>query len=540
MRLTLLYTAVLAVTLLAFGVTVYAISSHNQHRDIDNSLAQRAQIECPVPGGNASPTPISSSTAPAAAPAPSPPARPRAPRVLPLCMGLRYWSLAARASGSDLLLHQVEVQLTDPSIYEEIVDSRNAVLFRSSNLDDQTLPPPKNATQQHYETIHISKGSSRGELRLLVWPIPNEYMRDNRAIVVLTSDGQQQTFVPPFTLLLARSLNDVNASLSRLELALLVGSAVCVLTAAGAGWLLARNALLPIDRLTAEARRIGQRQDFSRRVPYRGPQDEVGRLAATFNTMLDRLESAYARQLRALEAQRRFVADASHELRTPLTTIRGNVELLRLDANALQPDQREALEDVVSETERMSRLVNNLLELARADAGFKIRRDPVPIQPVIDEVLARAARRASGVALESRGAVDATVAGDRDYLVQLLTILVDNALKYTPPGGHVEVAPAVTKETLRIAVRDTGPGIPPEHQAHVFDRFYRADPSRHGEGTGLGLAIARWIARELGGDIVLESVVGQGSTFTIILPVLEARPSPASERAVPAAPWRSF
>jgi len=522
------------VTLLAFGVAVYAISSHNQHRDIDTSLVQRAQVECLVAQANAGSTPLPSATMPAAGA--SPPRAPRGQRLAPLCIGLRNWSLFARASGSDVFLHQFEAQLTDPSIYEEIVDSQNRVLFRSSNLDEQTLPAPKNLATQHYETIRISKGSSKGELRLLIWPIPGEYMRDNRTIVVLTSDGQQQTFMPPFTLLLARSLNDVNASLSRLELALLVGSAVCVLTAAGAGWLLARNALLPIARLTAEARRIGQQQDFSRRVAYRGPQDEVGRLAATFNTMLDRLESAYARQLRALEAQRRFVADASHELRTPLTTIRGNVELLRLDANALQPDQREALEDVVSETERMSRLVNNLLELARADAGFKIRREPVPIQPVIDEVLTRAARWAGGVALESGGTVDAIVAGDRDYLVQLLTILVDNALKYTPPGGRVEVTPTVTGKTLRIAVRDTGPGIPPEHQPHVFDRFYRADPSRHGEGTGLGLAIARWIARELGGDIALDSVVGQGSTFTIILPVLEARPSPVPERAVPTAP----
>jgi signal transduction histidine kinase len=528
LRLTLLYTAVLALTLLVFGIAVYAIVSHNQRHDVDASLLARAQRECPLPDGS-SPLPT---------PSPGGPGGGRGTFKVTLCSALRGTPLLVRSgrgftiSGGDSLsaLRFAASALSDPSIFEQIIDASNGVVIRSTNLEGQTLPAPTNAQTLHYETIHLSQGASRGDLRVLVWPIPDGYLAapgppaspgsssGTSTNGPLDLQSQQPIYTPPLSLLLARSLNEVNTSLSRLGLVLLLGSLLCIAAAAGAGWLLARNALLPIDRLTAEARRIGARQDFGRRVPYAGPGDEVGRLAGTFNTMLDSLEEAFARQARALEAQRRFVADASHELRTPLTTIRGNVELLRLEPGALDADQREALDDVAGEAERMSRLVSNLLELARADAGLKIRREPVAAQVVIDEVLARAARRPHTVSLTVHGAVDVTVDADRDYLVQLLTILVDNALKYTPAGGSVSVTPLFVEGDLRVAVRDSGPGIPPEHQAHIFERFYRADPSRHGEGTGLGLAIARWIARELGGDITLVSTVGVGSTFTVVLP----------------------
>jgi two-component system, OmpR family, sensor kinase len=546
LRLTLLYTAVLATTLLVFGVAVYAIVSQNQRHDIDASLLERAQRECPR-SEDAMQTPQSTpATDASGAIVGNKPGRLNGK--ITLCSALRATPILIRAgkgytvsSGDNLsLVRYAAGVLSDPSIFEQIVDSKSDVVVRSGNLEGQTLPQPGHPRGQHFETIHLSQGADKGALRVLVWPIPDGYLTapaappagaadpsaTQQSNGVRVSFDQAPIYQPPLTLLLARSLNDVNSSLARLEVALIAGSLVCIAAAAGVGWLLARNALLPIDRLTAEAQRIGKRQDFARRVRYTGPSDEVGRLAGTFNTMLDSLEEAFARQARALEAQKRFVADASHELRTPLTTIRGNVELLRLDMAALDTDQREALTDVAGEAERMSRLVANLLELARADAGLKIKRAPVEAQPVIDEVLARAARRAPEIAIKEQGTVEAIVQGDRDYLVQLLTILIDNALKYTPRGGRIEVASSLREGTLRIAVSDTGPGISPEHQAHIFDRFYRADPSRHGEGTGLGLAIARWIALELGGDLVLESVLGAGSTFTVSLPALQGAPSP--------------
>src|SRR5436305_1202410 len=178
--------------------------------------------------------------------------------------------------------------------------------------------------------------------------------------------------------------------------------------------------------MTSEARDIGRRQDFTRRVRHDGPDDEVGRLAATFNTMLDSLAATHERVQKALEAQRRFVADASHELRTPLTTIRGNVELLCLEGGA-GPDQQEALSDIASEAERMSRLINNLLALARADAGFQIPRAPVEMDAVVAEAVQKARRLSDGVHLSLGGNPPAVVQGNHDFLLQLVLILLDNA-----------------------------------------------------------------------------------------------------------------
>ena len=472
LRLTLLYTAVLALTLLAFGTVLYIQTANNQHSDIDRSLNARVQGA----------TPISLLPVPEAADNGDP------------NRGLRPGTT----------IRFLSPRIGDPTILVQVTDGNGQNVIAPQNLNGDTLPPPKSLTR-HFENVTVN----HVPLRMLVWPIP--------------ADRPLQGYIPPYTALLARSLVDVNNTLARLRLLLLFGSALSLAVAAGAGWLMARNALVPITRLTSEAHDIGRRQDFKRRVRHTGPDDELGRLAGTFNAMLDGLDAAHDRLHQALEAQRRFVADASHELRTPLTTIRGNVELLLLEADGVTPDQQEALNDVASETERMSRLVNNLLALARADSGLHIPLQPVEVRPVVAEVVQKGRHLSENVDLQLGENVAATIQGDRDYLVQLLLILVDNALKYTPPGGIVAVSSCWGNGDVRITVSDRGPGIAPEDQEHIFDRFYRVDPSRHGEGTGLGLSIARWISRELGGDIELQSALGRGSTFTVVLPAMPAQ-----------------
>jgi signal transduction histidine kinase len=295
--------------------------------------------------------------------------------------------------------------------------------------------------------------------------------------------------------------------------------AVSLVVAMAAGWLLARAALRPIDRLAQAAQEIGAAQDFGRRVPHRGPRDEVGRLAVTFNEMLGRLQEAYERLNAALAAQRQFVADASHELRTPLTTIRGNIGFLRRVVDMDSADREAALADVASEVERMSRLVNDLLTLAHADAGQHIPKTTVEFAPLVLEV-ARQARFLTDCGVEvALGQVDeARVEGDPDHLKQLMLILADNAVKYTPAGGRVSLSARRLNGHLRLEVHDSGIGIPSDEQLRIFDRFYRTDPARSTGGAGLGLSIARWIAEEHGGSITVNSEPGRGSLFTVELP----------------------
>jgi signal transduction histidine kinase len=288
--------------------------------------------------------------------------------------------------------------------------------------------------------------------------------------------------------------------------------------------------LRPLERVSRTAEHIGQERDFTQRVPYNGPPDEVGRLAATFNAMLDQLQAAYAGAQEAahqaqvaLTAQRRFVGDASHELRTPLTAIRGNAEFLQRVPHMALEDREQSIAEIVSQSQRMSRLVGDLLELARADAGQRLRKDPVAIAPLVRECYAEARYLPGGWMLVlDEPVAAATVQGDADYLKQLLLILLDNAIKYTPEGGRVELTTALHDDHVEIAVADTGCGIDPADLPHVFERFYRADRARAAGGTGLGLSIAGWIVAEHGGQIRAQSAPGAGSTFTIVLPVVAA------------------
>lgn len=289
----------------------------------------------------------------------------------------------------------------------------------------------------------------------------------------------------------------------------LTGSASAFLV----GWILAGRAMRPVAVLTDTAAAIASSREFSRRVPGEPGRDELGRLASTFNDMLSSLEQAYA-------GQQRFLADASHELRAPLTLIQANLELARRPGIP-QADQATAIGEAHAETSRLGRLVGDLLALARADAGMPIRRERVELDRLLLDVLGETRRLTRSHRLAVDQLEPSTVSGDADRLRQLLRILLDNALKYTPPGGRIGIGLARDGATAVILVRDTGVGIAPENLSRVFERFYRADPGRGRDpgGTGLGLPIARWVVEQHGGSIELASRPGEGTEARVRLPI---------------------
>jgi heavy metal sensor kinase len=281
------------------------------------------------------------------------------------------------------------------------------------------------------------------------------------------------------------------------------------------GMFLAGRALSPVDRLTRLARSITA-QNLSKRLSLPRTDDEIGRLAQTFDEMIARLDEAFRRQ-------RQFTADASHELRTPLTAIKGQVEV-GLSKTRDAASYREVLEAVEQETDRLIRLVGSLLTLARADAGqLQIANEPTSLTEILDsareQVKLNARERRIELTANYGRAVH--IRGDRSLLIQLFLNLLENAIKYTEPGGAVTAGWTVDAEEVRVWVRDTGVGIPFEHQSHIFERFYRADSarSRAQGGAGLGLSICRWISEAHGGSISAESTPGGGSVFTVRLPL---------------------
>ncbi|MFD0869721.1 sensor histidine kinase [Paenibacillus residui] len=322
---------------------------------------------------------------------------------------------------------------------------------------------------------------------------------------------------------------------STLRYTLIFIGLITVALAGTIGWFLSRKALKPIDSVIAAADQIQIGEDLSKRISYDGPNDEIGRLTETINGMLGRLQVAYTELDEAYRAQRRFVSDASHELRTPLTTIRGNVDLLeKVWAQLGQPsmdDERnvqlslEAMRDIADEASRMSRLVNNLLSLARADAGYVMEKKELALQPLVEEVSRKANLfpRQAQWRMGDLSAMDGVIVrGNADYLQQLLFIFIENAFKYTPEG--VVTIDAVASEDagqIGIRISDTGIGMDKDEVPYIFERFYRADVSRgKTQGTGLGLSIAKWIIDEHEGSIEVTTRKEEGTQFVIWLPIV--------------------
>jgi two-component system, OmpR family, sensor kinase len=311
--------------------------------------------------------------------------------------------------------------------------------------------------------------------------------------------------------------------------ALLIGAVLTALVlSVGGAYLLARTALAPVDAVVSSARRIGA-SDLSKRLPVARPTDEIGRLTTTINDLLARLEAAFARREEALaqreEAlarQRRFAADAGHELRTPLTSIAGYARILKgWGAEDPQTIRRGATR-ILEQSERMRELVEDLLTVARGDdedapLEFAVGDLGAVAAEAVDAARAAADGKVVIEYVPPKGPVEASF--DRDQLYRAATVLLDNATKYTPEGGLVTVKVGEENGWVRLAVSDTGVGIPAEDLPRVFERFYRADPARSRGGTGLGLSIARQIAQAHGGEIEAKSKPGKGSTFILCIPL---------------------
>jgi heavy metal sensor kinase len=311
------------------------------------------------------------------------------------------------------------------------------------------------------------------------------------------------------------SMDDMLQILSAFRWILLVALPLTLALASGGGLFLAGRALRPVDQITRAAQTIGA-QDLSQRLNLDLPDDELGRLAHTFDAMIGRLDEAFHRQ-------RRFTADASHELRTPLTIIKGDLSVAlarRRDAEYYH----RVLVEVDEEVDQMRRLMERLLALARADAeGLSLQRQATDLSVLLADLVeqARPLGEAKGLDLVARIDPGLVATVDPDAVTQVVLNLLDNAFKYTPSGEVRLIASRTASgDKVRIAVSDGGPGIPAEHLPYIFDRFYRVDPARSRElgGAGLGLAIARELIHAHGGEISVDTVPGCGSTFTVYLP----------------------
>jgi len=352
-----------------------------------------------------------------------------------------------------------------------------------------------------------------GFLKRVKRPVLQTVMLDDGSRMrVLTRPVKYGTEVLGY-LQVGRSLEPVDRILARLKTILILGGAIASVSAGVLAYFLAWQALRPFSRIVEDTRKIGV-DDLSKRLPADYGVLEVNRLARTFNSLLNRLEKAF-------ESQKRFVADASHELRTPLTTIRGNAEVMLMDPN-LPLDVREGLENIRGEVSRLSRLVSNLLMLARADAGqVNLTYRPVNLHDVVLDTLKQMHTSIDGLSVRLEREDQVMVSGDADQLKQVMLNLLDNAFKYTPKGGSVYVSVYAEPPWAKVEIRDTGIGIAPSELNRIFERFYRSSKAPKGAGSGLGLSIAQWVVRAHNGRITVSSKQGEGSTFTVWLPLFD-------------------
>jgi signal transduction histidine kinase len=327
------------------------------------------------------------------------------------------------------------------------------------------------------------------------------------------------------------------SALDELRRLLYLIGAAAIAVGAILGWLFAHAITRPLARVADTAHAVRQRMDLSQRVAA-GPAhgNEISELAETFNAMLAELERTYDKLAASNRQLREFLADCSHELRAPLTLILGNLDMIVRTGEEDTGFRDQALADIRREAERMSRMITQLLILARADAGAEVVAEPVELASVIASV----GRQASRMARRARFHLDATagrldgvwVDVSADYLEQQLLILLDNAFRYTPDGGDVHLSAHIADQSVDLTVTDTGPGIDRDDLPRIFDRFYRGQNVNGATGTGLGLAIAQWIAVQHHGSIDVESQPGHGSRFTILIPRVESRGASADHPPV--------
>jgi signal transduction histidine kinase len=349
-----------------------------------------------------------------------------------------------------------------------------------------------------------------------VAPTPSQGLRMTATPAAFGTEGGFRLYALQFStgfVVTGQSTRVPQSSLSGVVGFLIISSIPTLIAALIGSWLVAGRALKPLKDVAGAADGIGRTRDFGRRLPGRRSRDEVELLSTSFNRMLDQLQDAF-------DSQRRFVADASHELRTPLTTIQGNAGLLARGPAVSDEVRRAAAGDITAETARMTRLVDRMLTLARADSGMTLELGPVELSAVVYEVCRQARTVHSDRELEC-AAVDARIAGDEDAIRQLMWILLDNALRHS--RSRVSVSLSLEGDWARLVVADDGPGIAPQDRERVFERFYQADPARTAQGAGLGLSIARWIVEQHRGRILAGESAGGGAAIYVDLPVREER-----------------
>lgn len=496
LRLTLFYALLLGLALCGFGYLVYHQAEQRAYNDLDAQLSNRAaSVE----------------------------------------MGKDLMSrVASTTPGTHITLPGVNELGTD-GVAVEILDTELNLLASTTNPDtgiDTTIsginasPIPWDAQAAHWLLTHPSRGDGKPGGMYSTITYEGQQVR-----VYTTSNA---AFGDVQIIQTARSEQDLQQSLDALRQTLLTGGLLVLILALGGGLYLTRGTLGMVRRVTRTAREISVSQDFSRRVTRKRSlgRDEIAELAETFNSMLANLEKVYRQQ-------RRFIADASHELRAPITSIRCNLDLLARAPDLPEREIDAALADVRAEADRMARLVNDLLTLARSDE-IALQKDKAQIvgpastkeapspRLDLDSLLLEVFRQYRGTDAENHSGPRLTlqhitpvqVYGEADRLKQVIVALLDNAFKYTPAGGSIVLSLSVDRQEAILQISDTGIGIAPQDLPHIFERFYRADRARSREqgGSGLGLAIAWSIIQEHHGKVAIESTPGKGSTFSISLP----------------------
>jgi heavy metal sensor kinase len=407
--------------------------------------------------------------------------------------------MLAKEPNGGVSLHSRHPDAAEPRIghFIEVWSPEGSLLYRSASLQDQTLGGPPGRDEGLHDPAPSTARFANGTRVRLASGV--YHIEDQRVVlrVAYSEDG------------LWRELREFGE-------VLLLGFPIAVLVAGFGGYALAAKALAPIDSMATQAETISA-EKLSDRLSIENPEDELGKLGTVFNAMLGRLQAAF-------DQLRRFTADASHELRTPLTAIRSVGEVALQDQRS-PAEYRDVIGSMLEEVDRLTRLSESLLALSRADVGhIQLQREDIS--------LVRLAKEASSVVdvlaeekqqhIDIEGDANLVLSVDRLILRQAIVNLLDNAIKYSPPGSHilVQVQSGGEKQVF-LDVIDHGPGIPREHQPHVFDRFFRVDKARTREwgGAGLGLSITRWAVEVHGGDITLESEEGHGSMFRISLPL---------------------